>query len=211
MMKHAFLIMAHNLFEQLQLLISLLDDERNDIYIHIDKKCNIPDLYCKHSKLCILPKRIDVRWGSISLVETELLLFETAHNNSEKYSYYHLISGVDLPIKSNNFIHSFFSEHSGKEFIGICNIEENTFIDRVSKIHLFSKWFRSNNKLINKLRSYSETIINNLYKKNIYKDFEYKKGPEWVSITDSFCKFLIENKKDILQKYKYSLCADEIF
>lgn len=36
--KHAYLIIAHNEFDLLQKLISVLDDERNDIFIHIDKK-----------------------------------------------------------------------------------------------------------------------------------------------------------------------------
>ena len=36
--KHAYLIIAHNNWKQLSLLLSVLDDERNDIYIHIDKK-----------------------------------------------------------------------------------------------------------------------------------------------------------------------------
>ena len=35
MKKHAFLIMAHNQFDLLEMLIKLLDDPRNDIYLHI--------------------------------------------------------------------------------------------------------------------------------------------------------------------------------
>ena len=31
--KHAYLIIAHNNWKQLSLLLSVLDDERNDIYI----------------------------------------------------------------------------------------------------------------------------------------------------------------------------------
>ena len=38
MNKHAYLIMAHNEFHILEKLILLLDDSRNDIYIHIDSK-----------------------------------------------------------------------------------------------------------------------------------------------------------------------------
>lgn len=38
MKKHAYLIIAHNDFEILENLIILLDDMRNDIYIHIDVK-----------------------------------------------------------------------------------------------------------------------------------------------------------------------------
>lgn len=36
--KHAYCILAHGNWEQLQLLVSVLDDERNDIFLHIDKK-----------------------------------------------------------------------------------------------------------------------------------------------------------------------------
>lgn len=34
MRKHAYLIMAHNNFEQLKFLLGLLDDERNDIFFN---------------------------------------------------------------------------------------------------------------------------------------------------------------------------------
>ena len=38
MQKHAYLIMSHNDFYILEKLLRLLDDRRNDIYVHIDKK-----------------------------------------------------------------------------------------------------------------------------------------------------------------------------
>lgn len=36
--KHAYLIIAHNKFEQLAFLVSLLDYKHHDIYILVDKK-----------------------------------------------------------------------------------------------------------------------------------------------------------------------------
>jgi hypothetical protein len=36
--KHAYCIMAHGNWKQLQLLITMIDDSRNDIYLHIDAK-----------------------------------------------------------------------------------------------------------------------------------------------------------------------------
>lgn len=36
--KHAFLIMAHGQQGILRKLLTMLDDERNDIFLHIDKK-----------------------------------------------------------------------------------------------------------------------------------------------------------------------------
>ena len=37
MYKHAYCIMAHNNWAQLQMLIDCLDDKRNDIFLHVDK------------------------------------------------------------------------------------------------------------------------------------------------------------------------------
>ena len=40
MKKHAYLIMAHNNPYILKKLLNLIDDKRNDIYLHIDKSQN---------------------------------------------------------------------------------------------------------------------------------------------------------------------------
>jgi len=41
MNKHAYLIIAYHQWDLLKVLIRMLDDERNDIFIHIDKKIDI--------------------------------------------------------------------------------------------------------------------------------------------------------------------------
>ena len=75
-MKHAYLIMAHHEFEVLGKLVQALDDERNDIYIHFDKKVkNYPLLKTKYTNLYILQKRTDIRWGHISQIKAEYALF----------------------------------------------------------------------------------------------------------------------------------------
>lgn len=37
MSKHAYLIIAHTNFGQLKKLLQLLDDQKNDIYVFVDK------------------------------------------------------------------------------------------------------------------------------------------------------------------------------
>ena len=68
--------MAHNEIELLKVLLSLLDYERNDIYLHIDAKAEgfeISELMecVKKSKLFIVETRIDVKWGNFSQIECE--------------------------------------------------------------------------------------------------------------------------------------------
>lgn len=36
--KHAYCIMAHGNWKQLQMLVNMIDDGRNDIYLHVDAK-----------------------------------------------------------------------------------------------------------------------------------------------------------------------------
>ena len=43
MEKHAYLVMAHHQFPLLQTTLRLLDDPRNDFFIHIDKKAGAID------------------------------------------------------------------------------------------------------------------------------------------------------------------------
>ena len=101
-MKHAYLIIAHNEYPVLRALLSMLDDERNDIFLHIDHRSmelyeKIHSVQMQRANLHILSTRNKVYWGDLSQVETEYLLLETA-SAKEAYSYYHLLSGTDLPI-----------------------------------------------------------------------------------------------------------------
>lgn len=64
--KHAYLIMAHNQPEHLKKLLCVLDNERNDIFIHIDKKSSMnKKLFldvCQKSKV-FFTNQINVYWG----------------------------------------------------------------------------------------------------------------------------------------------------
>lgn len=136
MQKHAYMIIAHNEFDLLEILVRLLDDPRNDIYVHIDAKVKDFDFksfqaLTQYSRLRFTPRRISATWGDFSLVNTELLLLQTAvagENPAQPYAYYHLISGVDLPIKSNDDIHAFFEKNAEKEFVHFSENEPNSLL-----------------------------------------------------------------------------------
>ena len=83
MAKHAYLIITHKIDFTLKTLLSLLDDERNDIFLHVDKKTvgfqesDVEGIVTKGS-LHVLKHRLDVRWGHHScafvIVEEDNLL-----------------------------------------------------------------------------------------------------------------------------------------
>ena len=216
--KHAYLIIAHNEFEILKLLIDALDYARNDIYIHFDSKCKIlPNLKCNEAGLYILCDRIDVRWGDYSQIETEMLLFEYAHDMQKKtrvrYLYYHLISGVDLPLKSQDYIHNFFNTHQGKEFLGYYQGDlQFELRKKVQMYHLFSKNFTKDGRWT--FRNIVRAIFCRFQfymgiKRN--SDIYLVRGTNWASLTNDFVEYLLGKKKEIKKRYHHTFCADEVY
>ena len=211
-MKHAFLIIAHNELRILNILLNMLDDSRNDIYIHLDKKwkLNLHDLYFPQRANLFFVRRMDVRWGDISLIKLEFKLFRMAYENGP-YMYYHLLSGVDLPIKSQDYIHEFFKKNYGKEFIGFAQGEENEIdcYNKVMKFHLFSRHIQSSNMFLVLCRTRLENILNKYLTRN--SSVPFKKGTQWISITNECCKYILNKEKSILKRFKFTICGDEIF
>lgn len=219
MRKHAYLIIAHNDFELLEKQLLLIDDLRNDIYVHIDtraKNCKIEELCScvKNSKIEIF-QQYKVRWGDATQVKCEVFLLEKAIQ--KQYAYYHILSGVDLPIKTQEEIHQFFHTNIGKQFIHFDDvIVKQEVLDRVNYNHYFSKFYKiSKYKLINKLFFILDTTgvklqkILHIKKKHAFKIIQ--KGANWCSITNSLARYILDRKEQINQLVKNSKCADEVF
>lgn len=208
-MKHAYLILAHHEFGLLQTLIDCLDDARNDIYVHIDKKVkNLPELHANKAKLVILDHRVDIRWADYSMVEAEYALFKEAQKNGP-YAYYHLLSGVDLPLKSQDYIHRFFEENQGKEFIGYTLTEMTPVISRrMQRWHIFPKHFSRKRNVYSAFRSlflrFQELlgIMRN-------RQTVFTKGSQWVSITEQMVQYFISQEAWAQKTFSHTFVPDE--
>lgn len=187
----------------------MLDYPHNDIFIHIDKKCkNFDFLYfsslTKYSKIIFTKKRIDVKWGTQSQVKTEMTLFKTAYTyNPDGYSYYHLISGVDLPIKTQEYIHSYL-EDKNENFL---YYKENISIFDKARISRYR--LRIHNKKMLEIFNIIQDKLNVDRMKN--SKYEIKKGYNWASLTNDTVKLLLKHKKDIYKITFLSVCADEVY
>ena len=220
--KHAYCIIAHNDKYCLSKLLSILDDERNDIFLLLDKKVSADfatGLHANKSNLKIIEKekRVDVRWGHISQIEAELTVLATAIENGS-YDYIHLISGADLPIKSQDEIHKFFdTQPSGTLFVTINEDPAmvRNVLDKVRYYNFFTKYQRSVNPLYKLLSSIGNKAAIGFQKslgiKRKWKDYKIGKGSQWATLTDEFVRHILDRKNFILNKFRYIKCADEIF
>ena len=208
--RHAYLILAHSNFGQLKKLVGLLDDPRNDIFIHVDGKASFDrhclDGICRNSRLVLTDRRYRVHWGGVSIMRAELLLLNTALKAGE-YSYFHLLSGMDLPIKDQDAIHAFFDSHAGKEFIDLWDLTPDMKArmiywtpfpegERNFMLHAVNKTFRNIQKTT------GHTINNGV-------DFRY--GSQWFSITEACAKYITGNAAWLEKVFGHTIICDEFF
>lgn len=218
--KHAYLIMAHNDFSLLKKLLVLTDYENNDIYLHIDKRAEGFDLSCfqkivKKSNLFFVD-RINIEWGGESLITCELLLLKEA--TKKGYDYYHLLSGVDLPLKKQSEIHNFFKNNGRYEYMEFDKeaIESGSFLHRCKYWYFFQNKKGKKKGIVPFILKYLEIAsisIQKLFKVNRMSnnDLEYYKGSNWFSITHDLASYVLGQEKNIKKYFFKSLCADEIF
>ncbi len=214
---HAYLIMAHTNEKQLGQLISVLDYIENDIYIHLDIKMgdvNIDALRkkVKYSRLFFVNRK-NVIWGHYSQIECELTLFKAALEYN-KYEYLHLLSGMDLPLCSQENIHRYFNQTPKREYVHIEGNELKEKDEEKCYYRFFLQKYVGNKEkgILYYLQRLSICIQKKMGIKKNNKPFKKMyKGANWVSVTGEFIEYLV-SKEDIINKvFRYSKCCDEIF
>ena len=145
-------------------------------------------------------------------LELDLMEFAKSYGN---YDYYHLLSGIDLPLKNQDYIHSFFENNRGKEFVGVTFSAYNEWDkDRKTKYYYWGEKYNRASHIADRFcRKMSSAFV--LLQKMLHiarrYDVRLYKGPNWFSITDSFLSYVIKHKASILKRFNHTLCPDEIF
>lgn len=211
MARHAYLILAHKNFGQLRKLIEMLDHERNDIYVHVDAKAVgfRPDEWAgatRRSGIVFLPDRIHVNWGGVSIMRSELALLKRAIADGE-HDYYHLLSGLDLPIKTQDEIHAFFDARRGTEFINLWEFKKSTRT-RFSYFTVFPEGEgRFSTRIVNHIFKGMQMAVG--YRINRGVDFRF--GSQWFSITDALARYTVEHEGWLEKVFRHTSTCDEIF
>lgn len=213
-MEHTYLILAHNEFDVLNSLISNLDDIRNTIIIHFDKKVKIlPEIKTRFSRLIILQERYNLSWGDASIIKAEFSLMNYALYNTNS-QYYHIISGVHLPLKNQDKIHDYFEKLNGKSLFKPMGSNNYELSYKLQYYHLLLPLAAQENKIVSYIFSRMNDLfvrIQKLFRFKRHKDVVFSKASQWCSLNRESLKYLVENKNSIIKKYKFTFCGDEIF
>lgn len=207
--RHAYLLLVHTCPGQVRKLLGLLDDPRNDIFVHIDRKAPFgPDALegcCRHSRVVFIRPRISVHWGGVSIMRVELALLKAAVPGG--YAFYHLLSGQDLPIKDQDTIHGFFAQHPDREFLNYWQLKPTT-PSRFRYYTLFPEgtgFFLTN-------------WLNNVFKGilmaldiRINRDVDFRFAAQWFSITHDCAEYVLSREAWLEKVFRHTNTPDEVF
>lgn len=213
-MKYCYLILANSNPQVLGFLLEQLDNERNDIYIHLDlkSKINPNDFKTVKSKLIFI-ERTKCYWGEYSQTNATLRLIEAALCSGEQYKYFHLISGATLCSKSQDEIHQFF-DNTNLEYFHVNYHSFKLIQDRCKYYYPFikTKAFRKCKAL--KALSIALGKIQFIFGVNRLRQNEYLplyNGFEWFSITEDFAKYILSKEEWIRHTFNHTLAGEEVF
>lgn len=121
-MKISYLILAHKLPEQLTRLVTVLNDESSQFFIHIDQRAEqtyskAKEQLSSFQNVHLVPSRYGCRWGQFSIIRATIASLEALVESRAEFEYVFLLSGQDYPIKKLSYIHTLLESNAGKQFI----------------------------------------------------------------------------------------------
>lgn len=211
-MNVAYCIQCHKNTNILREFIRILSD-RNDIYMHVDKKSNLEEFKEYRNKVIFVEDRVNVIWADVSQIKSTINTLKLI--DGQKYDYVFLVSGDCLPIKSDNDIKEFLKVNKGKEFIGIEKSFNRLAIENRLKYKYPSIYYKKDKTKLDKLYILIRDKLK-LNKKNEYFSQlpNLYKGCNWFGITGEACSYIleyIEKNKNYLKAFDHSIYGDEVF
>lgn len=228
MYSKVYFILAHKKPEQISSLISLLQDGKSYFFIHLDKNVDI-NLFesIRQIKHCyFIKKRERSRWGGFGILQStlngmvEIQSFMELNHSAENFHCI-LLSGEDLPIRTNDEIHHFLENKQEKSFINYWKLPYDKWWNggffRLESLYMFDfikhpkahYWL---NRIIRKLNFHFVFAINRIKKK--YPDVKLYGSSQWMILSkkmmDSIINKTNENKQ-FKQLFKYVLAPDELY
>lgn len=211
--RHAYLIMSHDCLDELKLHIRALDWPENDIFCHIDTKAPFGEdaiLGMTHHATLQCISSESVSWGGSSQVRCGLRLLETAAR-SGRHMYYHMLSGVDFPVKSHKEIIDFFDRNAGKNYIRKrVRIPQEKINLRVCQYHLLQDRFIGKKRNIWKYIDFASCYVLRAIGINRFRGIPISYSTALWSIIEELARYYVNKLDEIVKKYRYSYCADEV-
>lgn len=234
-----YIILGHDNPNQLHRLVNRLNTNNVYFYIHIDLKSNIEE-FISISKgveqIIFIRNRVECIWGDLSMIIATLNCIKQLIKDGRK-GYTILMSGMDYPLKNNNYINDFFNQNNNFNYISLLSLPNknwtNNGIDRIENYKLNISNQRGDFLIIppltdSRIIKHYATSYNTRTLKILDENLEllmkprtplkyiecFYGGSQWWALpheTIQYILWFLRKHPDYTDFFKYSFVPDELF
>ena len=192
--------------------------EDNIVLIHVDGKSDLNDfLKLEKSNVYLIPDRVEVTWAHKSQIDSVIKLME--YSLKFEYDFFFMLSGDDIPLKTNEKLKQFLTEHYEYNFLDFDpsaddrHIYERVIYDYPS--YYYDRNHNRQNVIKKKLFEKTRDLFykNKVFEANNYRMPKLYKGSNWFSLKKDTIEYILEYLKQnewYLNVFEKSLASDEI-
>ena len=211
----AVLILAHTSAAALTRLIAQLHTDF-DVFVHSDTRSEMRISDFDQLPRTRVIKNVKATWGSLGIVRATLELLELA-SSGPGFDRYVLISGQDVPLRSNAAIAAFFSQHPNVDFVdsNLFTEAEQSRLTRISRFHFFPRRTFSS-ALTTVAADISRRLDAGLSSVGIRRSmgYNFRWGSQWMDLTSETVGQvlgLVRSDQNFLKRFRFTFCPDEVF
>jgi hypothetical protein len=212
-MKIAYLVTVHSNPRLLRAAIKKLSTNKNcAFFIHVDRKVDIQDfLHIDGDNIFFSEQRIPVYWGEFSQIQATLMLVRQATERQPSYDYFVLLQGSDYPLRSGEYIHRFFDENQGGEFINLLKMPAPGYpLSKINKLRYPS------DKPVGRFatRALAKLGLSQRDYRRHLEGLEPYSGSAWWALSRSACEYILEFMRcnqHVEEFFRNTFTSDEMF
>ena len=212
-MKLAYIILSHQLPNQVARLIGALKDRGDSFFVHIDKRAE-PEVHQ------ILHQRFDedpcvhfvtpraCYWGSFGIVEASLEAIRVLLSAQTRFDRVLLLSGQDYPIKPRRYIKAFLERQDDQEFI------ESFPLGTPNKWSEHTGPYKDLNRILHWHLNFRSRFVHIPIRRSLPGRLKPYGGSQWWCLSRSCIEYLhhfIQDNPRVIEYFKHSFIPDELF
>lgn len=221
-MKHAFAILFHKNFDQLNVLLGQLDDNDFDIYLHVDAKVDFSPKQIRemqHARLFFVQNRIDIKWAGFSMIAAQRQVYKEIYESGIYYDFIHIISGQDLFIKPIDEFKTFLAENGKKQYVAYWMSPASIYYHNGENYDELPQGAKTTKTTPRLVKVWAYAVVGYIpghqiaFKKKKQIDVKLKKGATWMSLTYECLAYIVtflDENEDFFYSFQDSMCPDEI-
>jgi len=212
-MKLAYIILSHQLPNQVARLVGALKDRGDSFFIHIDKRADSQVHHTLHEKFDRDPNVHFVTphacyWGSFGIVEATLEAIRSVLALEGNVDRVLLLSGQDYPIKPRRYIKAFLERQDDQEFI------ESFALTSPNKWTEHTGPYKGLNRILHWHINFRSRFVHIPIRRALPARLKPHGGSQWWCLSRSCIEYLhhfIQDNPRVLEYFKHSFIPDELF